>query len=187
MNEGLLPSRYAKALFKFAAEKSVEGEIYEAMRNISHLLESKDGNDFRSAISNPFIDDLKKRSLILAAAGIKDSKSASGAVFNDFLTLLFKNNRIGELRGIVYAYDTLYRKEKNISRVHVTWAASPGKQSEDRLQKMISARLGNGTMEYTSSVNPDLIGGFKIAIDNELLDASVENELRQLRQQILSK
>ncbi len=40
-------------------------------------------------------------------------------------------------------------------------------------------------MEYSSRVNPDLIGGFTVTIDNRKLDASVSNELKQLRVSLL--
>ena len=40
-------------------------------------------------------------------------------------------------------------------------------------------------MEYVSRVDPDLIGGFTVSIDNERLDASVRNELKQLRLNLL--
>ena len=41
-------------------------------------------------------------------------------------------------------------------------------------------------MEYSQRVDPDLIGGFVINIDNEQLDASISNELKQLRLKLLS-
>ena len=42
-------------------------------------------------------------------------------------------------------------------------------------------------MEYNHRIDPDLIGGFVVNIDNEKLDASVANELKQLRLKLLSK
>lgn len=42
-------------------------------------------------------------------------------------------------------------------------------------------------MEYMSVVNPDLLGGFTVNIGNEKLDASIANELKQLRLNLLSK
>lgn len=186
MNESLLPSRYAKALYRFAVEKNLQTEMYKALQKIVGVFESSEGQVFRETISNPFISENDKRSLILSAAGCKEDNEL-GIAFNDFLSLLFKNNRIAELRGIVYAYITLYRRENAISKVHVTWASEPEEQSQQRLKEMISKRLENGSMEYSWSVDPNLIGGFKINIDNDQLDASVESELRRLRQQILSK
>ena len=41
-------------------------------------------------------------------------------------------------------------------------------------------------MEYSFVTDPDLIGGFVVTIDNRQLDASVKNELKQLRLKLLS-
>ena len=187
MNEGLIPARYAKAFYKFAKEKNIEEKVYHAMRSLTEVFESADGQTFRQTISNPYVEEEQKRRLVMTAAGLDKDTSGAAEAINDLLTLLFRNNRIAEFRGIVYAYDNIYRNDKNIRRVKVTWASEPQQASEQRLKKMISDRLGGGSMEYSSSVDPQLIGGFKVAIDNEQLDASVSNELRQLRQQILSK
>lgn len=189
MNESLLPSRYAKALYKLALEKNLESNVYVAMGNINRVMEGPDGQDFRRTIANPFLSAVEKRGLIDTAANINDSQDIQTFhLVNDFITLLFKNNRIAELREIAISYGDLYRKEKKISRVHVTWAAQPTEQNELRLKDIIESRLADGSsMEYESSTNPSLIGGFIIDIDNEKLDASVDNELRRLSQKLLSK
>ena len=41
-------------------------------------------------------------------------------------------------------------------------------------------------MDFSSSVNPDLIGGFVVNIDNERLDASLRNQLKELRLSLLN-
>lgn len=41
-------------------------------------------------------------------------------------------------------------------------------------------------MEYHHRVDPSLIGGFTVTINNEKLDASVADELKQLRLKLLS-
>lgn len=187
MNDSLIPSRYAKALFKLASERAIEDGLYQAMRHIIAVFESGQGHNFRQTISNPFVPEKQKRELVMAAAGLDNADTSVAQTLNDFLTLVFQNNRIAELRGMVYAYDSIYRAHKHISRVHVTWAAQPTPHAEERLRTLIAQKLQDTKMEYSQSVDPALIGGFKIAIDNEQLDASVENELRQLRQQILSK
>lgn len=36
MNEGLIPKRYAKALYKFAVERGADAGLYRLMGNLSH-------------------------------------------------------------------------------------------------------------------------------------------------------
>lgn len=187
MNDSLIPARYAKAFYKSVSEKGIQKEAYKAMLNLSKAFDGDEGKELRLVISNPYIGSEQKRKLLLTAAGLQDTPSVCRNSLDDLITLLFKNNRIGESRLVVYAFDSIYRKENNICRVKVIWAAEPSEESENRLKEMIRQRLGQSIMEYSSSVDSSLIGGFKIAIDNDQLDASVANELRQLRQQILSK
>ena len=41
-------------------------------------------------------------------------------------------------------------------------------------------------MEFIATINPALLGGFVVNIDNERLDASIKNELEQLRLKLTS-
>ena len=42
-------------------------------------------------------------------------------------------------------------------------------------------------MEYSSKVDPSLIGGFTVDIDNERLNASVAHELKQLKLSLIKR
>ena len=110
----------------------------------------------------------------MAAAGATEKDTT----FIDFLKLLDRNKRTGMAREAVMAYMDLYRKANHIYRVKVTAAAPLGPKEENR--------LNGGTMEYNLLIDPELIGGFTVDIDSERLDASVANELKQLRHKLLS-
>ncbi|MDE5750930.1 MAG: F0F1 ATP synthase subunit delta, partial [Duncaniella sp.] len=98
---------------------------------------------------------------------------------------LVTNGRLDAIRDIALAYTRLYRRRHNIRLVTVTSAAPMEPAGEQRLKALIQKHLGDATMEYTTAVDPDLIGGFTVTVDNEKLDASIANELRQMRQSLL--
>lgn len=179
MNEGLIPRRYAKALLKFAVEKHQDTRLYELMTSLAHSFEVLPELD--STVANPFIAADKKIGLLTTAAGADKNDSA----YLDFLKLLKKNNRLPLTRQIALAYIDDYRKANNIYRVEITSAAPLGAAEEERLKKLIGSHLGGATMEYGSKVDPSLIGGFTVNIGSEKLDASVSNELEQLRLKLL--
>ena len=105
----------------------------------------------------------------------------------DFLKLLVVNKRLGVLRGIALAYIALYRTAHRIYSVSVTSAAPLAQAELDRIHTLVDKHLPDGaTAEISQAVDPALIGGFTVAIDNERLDASVANELKQLRLKLLS-
>ena len=55
-----------------------------------------------------------------------------------------------------------------------------------RLKSLVEKHLGDATVEFTKDVDPDLIGGFVVTVNSERLDASVSNEIKQLRLKLLS-
>ena len=90
------------------------------------------------------------------------------------------------MRDIALAYLSLYRKANNIYLVNVVTAAELPDEEVDRLRRLVEKHLGGASMEFSQSIDPELIGGFVININSERLDASVSNELKQLRLKLLS-
>lgn len=181
MNEGLIPKRYAKALYKFALEKGDAQKLYDLMGTLSRSFTQNPGLD--TTVGNPFVDAGKKVELLMTAAGA----TPADGVYSDFLKLLCRNNRLEMTAAIARAYLEIYRKANNIYLVDVVAASPMDPKEEKRLKDMIASHLNGGTMEYSFSVDPELIGGFTVNIDSERLDASVKNELKQLRLKLLKK
>ncbi len=181
MNQGLIPSRYAKALYEYASEKDADKRVFDLMKTLSASFEAEP--QLIKVMANPFIAPADKVKLIATAAGVADSDDD---VFSRFLSLLTDNNRLDLTRDIALAYMKLYRANHSIRLVTVTSAAPLDKTEEERLKKIIASHLDGATMEYTTAVDPDLIGGFVVTVDNEKLDASVANELKQLRLKLLN-
>lgn len=179
MNEGLIPRRYAKALYKVALERGDAQLIYGIMTRLNTVVAAEPS--LCQAVSNPFIPVKDKNDLIVAAAG----EGADNSTFVDFLKLLADNKRLDIVFAIARDYTSLYRNLRNIYKVDVVSASPLDEAVEQRLKSLIEKNLNGGSMEYTSSVNPDLIGGFTVTIDNRKLDASVQNELKQLRVNLL--
>lgn len=183
MDQGLIPRRYARALFKAARERSQEKQMYQLTGRLAESFINEPR--LNEVMANPFIDAADKTRLIYTAAGA-DPKSDS--LFSDFLSLLIKNRRLDMIRDIAIAYRDIYRRENKISRVTVTSAAPLAPTVEQRLKALIEKHLpAGGSMEYRALTDPSLIGGFTIAIDNQRLDASVANELKQLQLSLITR
>lgn len=179
MNEGLIPRRYAKALYKVAVERGDAQALYGMMKRLVDAAATQPS--LRETIANPFVSVDDKCALLTTAVGT----SETNATYSDFLKLLAQNKRLSIAVDIARDYAALYRQERGIYKVQVVSAAPLNTEEEARLKKLIESHLNGGTMEYDTHVNPDLIGGFTVSIDNERLDASVKNELKQLRLNLL--
>jgi len=179
MNEGLIPRRYAKALYKVAVERGDSEALYDLINRLVMVASAEPS--LLKAISNPFVSDKDKCDLLITAS----RGDGNEQTFADFLKLLSQNNRLDLIFLVAIQYSELYRKENNIFKVEVVSASPLGKDEELRLRKLIESHLNGGKMEYSCKVDHDLIGGFIVTVDNERLDASLRNELKQLRLNLL--
>ncbi len=180
MNEGLIPARYAKALYLVGKEKSADTGLYTLMKSLENAFEQQPA--LQATLSNPYVSDKDKEGLLSVAASASDSEP----LFSDFLKLLARNRRLDMAHSIAKAYIKLYRKENGIYDVRVVSAAPLSADDEKRLTSLIKSHLKGGSMEYSSSVDPSLIGGFTVSVGNERIDASISNELKQLRLNLIS-
>lgn len=189
MNQGLIPQRYAKALYKVAIERQCTKPLYTMMKTLDESFMTQP--QLGQVMENPFVSATEKKSLLLTAAGIDLKQAAAGddsttGTLVDFIRLLEENRRIGFIHGIALAYIAIYRREHEIATVTVTSAAPLQPDATGRLMSLIKSRHPQGSIEYREVVDPSLIGGFTVAIDNQRLDASIKNELKQLRLKLLS-
>lgn len=180
MNQGLIPSRYAKALYKFALEKGEADRVYDLMKNVAASFVAQP--ELNGVMANPYVPSVDKTGLMMTAAGASEADKC----YADFLRLLIKNKRIEFIRGIALTYLDIYRKANNIYLVKIVTAADLPDAEVERLKALVERHLGKATVEYTLEVDPDLIGGFVISVNSERLDASVSNEIKQLRLKLLS-
>lgn len=156
MNEGLIPKRYAKALYKFACEKGADLGLYRLMGNLGRSFADNPALD--STVANPFVGDDEKIGLLKTAAAVSNASASSkdakvAEVYADFLKLLRDNKRLPMAAAIARAYCDIYRKENRIYRVTVVSAKPLDAPEQKRLLKLIETHLDGGKMEYTFSTN----------------------------------
>ena len=156
MNAGLIASRYANALLLFASETQEEERVYDDARSLKRAVSEKEN-----------------------VAACIESLSAP---MQRFLTLVIRNKRVEYLPAILHNYRVLYRKEKGITRARLTTAVDePG--LADRLAELMK-RQGLTRVDFKTEVNPELIGGFIVQIEDKRLDASLASQLKYIRKEL---
>ena len=178
MDNGLIPRRYAKALYKFALEKGETKEVYELSKRVIDAF--RVNPDLQKVLSNPFISEEDKEHLLLTAAGDKDQ------TFDQFVKLIITQKRVEYARDMMLAYRDIYRKENHISQAKITTAVKLDESRMKKLRELVKNAFKDSELEFTEAVDPALIGGFVIDVDSVRMDASLSNELEQLRQTLLS-
>ena len=164
--------RYARALLKSATDQKQEDAVYQEMMTVakSYL----DVPALRHTIDNPMLSKDKKEALLIVAAGEKPCQLTKA-----FIALVLKEDRENVMQFMANSYITLYRKQKNVIRGKLTTAARVSAETEQKMRQMVE-RKTNGTVEFETEVNPDIIGGFILEYDTFRMDASVKSKLNNI-------
>ena len=178
MDNGLIPHRYAKALYKYALEHGRTEEVYGIAKAV--VEEFRKNPAIVKVLSNPFVKNDAKAKLLMSA-----TDNTGDDAYSRFVRLVLEHRREDFFYGMMLAYRDIYREENHISQAHITTAASLPEEQMKKLRDLVAKAFKGSTLEFSESVNPDIIGGFVIDVDSVRMDASVSNELEQLRQTLL--
>jgi ATP synthase F1 delta subunit len=103
--------------------------------------------------------------------------------FVRFLELLAERHRMPAIFRIRREFDDLWRKQNKLLRVTVTSAVDLDPELVEGIGKRIEEQTGQ-SVELSSKVDPEVLGGLRLQVGNMVLDASVRNRLDQLRKQV---
>ena len=172
MDIGVISVRYARALLHSATDAKIEQQVYAEMQQIAKSY--IEVPQLRSTIDNPMLSKDKKEALLQTAAGKTPSDLTKA-----FISLVLKEDRESVMQFIANSYVTLYRQQKNIIRGRLITAAAVSPETEQKMRRMVESKT-NGTVEFESQVNPDIIGGFILEYDTYRMDASVKTKLNSI-------
>ena len=172
MDIGVISVRYARALLKSATDAKIEDAVYAEMQTlVKSYIEVP---QLRFTIDNPMLSKDKKEMLLLTAVGEKLS-----SLTKTFIQLVLKEDRESVMQFSANSYVTLYRQQKNIIRGRLITAAAVSAATEQKMRQMVKSKT-NGTVEFETEVNPDIIGGFILEYDTYRMDASVKAQLNSI-------
>ena len=177
---GVISMRYAKALLAYADENTVEDTVYEESKRLADSFSKVP--ELRQALDSPVLPVVTKLQLVCEAAG-------NGKVSNEFkrfVELVLEERREKFLQFIIMSYIDLYRKQKNISIGKITTVCPVADEVVNRIRALVVEKT-HGTVEFKTKIDPKLEGGFIFEIGTYRLDASVANQIKQVKRQFIDK
>ena len=180
MQNPRLAARYAKSLLDLAVEQnSIESTLLDMQ-----LLEGvcKASNEFCTMLRSPVIQADKKEAVVSAVLGDKITP-----LTKSFVHLLVTKVRESALPEIAAAFISQYNIMKKIRTVRLTTATPVDDTVKETIRTKVAANMPDHTIDLQTAVNADLIGGFMLEMDNNLIDASVRRDLADIRKQFLDK
>ena len=171
-----LAGRYAKSLIDLAAERNQLEQVHD---DIQYLLAvSKNSKEFVNLMQSPVIAPEKKAQILEAVTKGKVSEMTSA-----FLRLLITKNREFFIVEIVNGFIEQYNAIKGIHKVKLTTAVPVSDEVKRTIVEKIKKDTSLQKIELESIVKEELIGGFVLEFNNNLVDASVARDLRDVKKQ----
>ena len=177
MDNGRISVRYARALFQIAHEQGCEDAVYDGLSRFVHnyLLAIA---QFNEALSDPIVAKEEKVKLVELAVGepLHDT-------LKQFISFVADQKREDKMFFIAMKFMEMYREKHNILHTHVTTATELSGATYDDIKGFIKKTF-DADAEMDIHIDPSLIGGFILDIENTRLDASVAGQLNALRNKL---
>lgn len=177
MNTGPVAHRYAKALLKYVMETGAGEKVYSQACIL--VLRMQEYHQLADVLQkHPEISLERKLEIMSSALG----EPIAGEL-RRFVFLVYEQKRIEHLERMLYSFIGQYRSANSIM-VGKLVTAAPVSGLKERLQVALSEKTGvSVTLE--EDVDPEILGGFILDMEDLRMDASVEGQFRLLRSRLI--
>ena len=166
---------YSRSLFEVAMEHDKLDEIHEQLDEFVDALEAT--HDLQVFLFSPYFSTAEKKE------GLRKVLEGPDPALENFLELLIEKHRMPVLFRIRRQFEERWQDEHRLLPVQVTSAVKLDDVTVERIKNSIAEQTDR-TIELTTEVDPDILGGIVLRVGNSILDASIKNRLDTLRRQV---
>lgn len=175
----MIAVRYAKALFELAQEKGLLDTVFGDMQGIASVL--REEPSLHKFLENPVVKEQQKIELLEVAF-----KGKVQPMVISLLHLLVAKSRESYLFAICIAFHQLYKEKEGYREVILTTATPASEETKAIINQKIAEKLQT-KVDIKTVVDEELIGGFKLRINDMLMDKSIATQLENIKKELLSK
>ena len=177
MKHNLSPKVIATGLFSVADKNDDLDKVKKALTMLNHIV--VDSGQFRALVQSKKIKGKLKVEILNSILG-----KLSHPLVNEVVSYLRGSSAVNELKRILTFFESMYEKKNNTVEVKGIVATKMSDQQIESFKISLDKILGKKT-KLSIEVDPSLIGGIKLRINNTFLDASIHNQLQTLRNELL--
>jgi F-type H+-transporting ATPase subunit delta len=167
---------YAEALFEAAKE---QGRLEQVRTDLGDFVAALgEVSDLRDVLRNPQLDPGTRAKILDEVVGGVDD------LVRNFLRLVAEKGRAGQIEGIHEEFELLAARDERRLNVDLTTAVELADEDLRDIVRQIEQASGR-TVDATTHVDPDLIGGLVLQVGTRRVDASVRGRLERLRRDLV--
>lgn len=169
--------RYAKAFFELVTERKMLEKAAGDIRLIQSVW--KESEDLQVALLNPVVPPSGKKKIMKALFAGKIEE-----ITMRFLDLILKNRREAYLPDILRRFMHLYSVSLGVKPAELITAVPVSEEIAGKVTEVLR-RMFKSEIALTPVVQPSLIGGFIVLVDDLQIDASIASQLRLMKRQLI--
>src|SRR5258706_2915259 len=162
---------YAEALFKAALDKGSLAAVADSLQLVAATMRDE---QMRSVLSNPKVSAAEKKALFDSIGADRVDELTMNLV-----RLLVDNHREVLVGDIEEQFDELKREHEKVLRARITSAQPLTDAQRGELIAALEKRYGK-KVEADLDVDPELLGGARVQIGDQVIHASVRDALAQM-------
>jgi len=174
-----IAARYAQSLIDLALEQGQLEAVHADMKWLQAVCQQN--RDFVNMLRSPIIKADAKQKIV---AAITDSNI--GSLTTAFNKLVIAKGRENMLPEIATAFIEAYKQHKGIQTLKLTTAAPISEAMRRALVDQVKKSAGFNEVEVEERVDQTLIGGFVLQVGDQLVDASIAYDLKNIAKQFES-
>ena len=175
----LIAKRYAKALFELAKEQNILEAVSKDVMDIH--LNLRASKEFVHWIESPIIPESRQQETLKSLFGNKIHK-----VTLNFLLLLTAKKRINLLSSVILEFEDLYLKDQGILKVTITTREPIAQELKQPFLSHLNKKF-NKRIDPVWTIDPSILGGFKIQAADYVEDYSLQTQLDQFERELIYK
>ena len=166
---------YARSLFEVAQERDKLDDVRDQIGQFADAL--GESRDLQTFFFSPYFSTEEKKE------GLDTVLEGAESTVQNFLALLIENHRMPALFRIRRELDRMWQEVNKLLPVQITSAVALDESVTKQIGEEIGRQTGR-TVDLTSTVDPDVLGGIVVRVGNSILDASIRTRLERLRKQV---
>jgi F-type H+-transporting ATPase subunit delta len=171
---------YAESLLAAADNRQQTDEVLDQLESLVRDVLARDSAFALFLVSAVVGREHKRESLRRAFEG-----KINDVLFN-FLLVLNDHDRLGVLPEVAVMMRDMYERRAGRMHVQVSAAAPMGDDQQDRLRNDLRDKFGREPI-LSVCVDPDLLGGLVVRVDDWVYDGSVRARLERIRNQLIER
>ena len=170
--------RYSRALFEVAKETNELDKIEIDIKNFQSLI--KNNNELHYFIHNPS-QSINNQNNVLNLLSEKLNYSKS---LRNFLLLLVEKRRIFFVLKIIDNFLKLCSKKRGEVKASLISSKELSDTELEKISRELSSSMGS-TIKFDYKVDKNLIGDLKLQLGSFMIDTSIKNRLKKIKQIML--